>query len=113
MSDTAVHYNKCHTDPPVTQGNSVVSAVSKLANTISTFAGNRKNNANMTDLNTLARTVQSRTEQNKHHASLPAYVTRLPEESDINVAACQATPPQAVRAPRVTKATESPSETAD
>ena len=113
MSDTAVNHNKCHTDPPVTQGGSVVSAVSMLADTICTFAGNRKNNANMRDLKTLAQTVQSLAKQNKHHASLPAHVTRLPEEVDVNVAARQATPPQAVCAPRVTKATNSPLETAD
>ena len=59
LSDTAVHHNNCHIDLTVTQGNSVVNAVSKLANTISTFTGNGKNNASMMDLKTLAQTVQS------------------------------------------------------
>ena len=83
LSDTAVHCTKCHTDPTVTQGDSAVNAVSKLTDTISTFAGNRKNDANMTDLQTLVQTVQSLEEQNKHHVSLPVHTPRLPEVSTV------------------------------
>ena len=108
MSDTAAHRTKCHIDPTVTQGNSVVNVVSKLADTISTFAGNRENDANMTDLKTLAQTVQSLAEKNKYYASLPVHVPRLPEGLDVKDVARQATQPQAVREPRVTVAVKSP-----
>ena len=113
LSDTAVYRTKCHTDPTVTHGDNVVNAVSKLANTISTFAGNRKNNANMTDLKTLAQMVQSLAEQNKHHMSLPVHAPRLPEVSDVKDVTHWATQPQAVRKLRVTTAVKSPSVCAD
>ena len=109
LSDTAVHCTKCHTDPTVTQGNSMVNAVSKLADTISTFAGNRENDANMTDLQTLAQTVQSLAEKNKDHASLPVHAPRLPEVLAVKDVVPQDTQPQAVREPSVTKAVKFPS----
>ena len=61
------HMHTC-TNPRVRHGDNVVHAASKLADTVISLVGNRKNDANLNDLRTLTQTVQSLAERNKERA---------------------------------------------
>ena len=79
LSDTAVIHTKRITDPVVTHGDRVVQAAGKLAEAIGAFAGKKKNDADMADLQKLMDATQSLAERNKATASAAAPPAVLPD----------------------------------